>query len=67
MPNVITLEFNSKELFLIQEMMREAQANPFHPGDYQGDEVYALIKKITEALNSTYYRSVKHEIRKNTT
>lgn len=54
MPNVVTLEFNSEELFLIQEMMREAQANPFHPGDYQDNKVYALIEKITEALNSTY-------------
>lgn len=50
----ITLELNSSELFLIREMMSEAQANPYHPGDYQDEKTERLIRKITNALNESY-------------
>jgi len=49
-----TLTFTSSELFLIQEMMREARANPFHPGDYQDKETEELIERIVDALNESY-------------
>ena len=49
-----TLTFTSDELFYIQEMMREAQANPFRPGDYQSKEINELIKRIINALNESY-------------
>lgn len=49
-----TLTFTSSELFTIQEMMREAQANPFHPGDYQDEKTERLIKRIVDALNNSY-------------
>ena len=46
-----TLTFTSDELFLIQEMMREAKANPYHPGDYQDKDTEALIDRIVDALD----------------
>lgn len=49
-----TLTFTSRELFLIQEMMREAQARPFRPGDYQDEKTEELIERIVEALNKSY-------------
>ena len=49
-----TLTFTSSELFLIQEMMSEAKANPFHPGDYQDEETKELIERIVDALNESY-------------
>lgn len=49
-----TLTFTSDELFTIQEMMREARANPLNPGDYQDEEVEKLIDRITDALNESY-------------
>ena len=49
-----TLTFTSSELFLIQEMMREAQANPFHSGDYQDEKTEKLIEQIIDALNESY-------------
>ena len=49
-----TLTFTSRELFLIQEMMTEAKANPFHPGDYQDEEAEELIGRIIDALNESY-------------
>lgn len=49
-----TLTFSSDELFTIQEMMREAKANPFHPGDYQDKKTEALIDRITNALDESY-------------
>lgn len=49
-----TLTFTSSELFLIQEMMREAKANPFHPGDYQDEKTEELIRRIKDALIKSY-------------
>lgn len=49
-----TLTFTSRELFLIQEMMQEAKANPVHPGDYQDEETEELIERISNALNESY-------------
>jgi hypothetical protein len=48
------LTFTSSELFKIQEMMREAQANPFHAGDYQDEETEELIRRIKDALETCY-------------
>ena len=49
-----TLTFSSSELFKIQEMMREARANPFRSGDYQDEETAKLIHRIIEALDNSY-------------
>jgi len=49
-----TMTFTSDELFTIQEMMREAKENPFHPGDYQDEETEKLIERITDALDKSY-------------
>ena len=40
-----TLTFTTSELFLIQEMMSEAKANTFDPGDYQDEETEELIER----------------------
>ena len=57
-----TLTFTSNELFYIQEMMREAQANPFKPGDYQSKEIDELIKRITDALDESYEITFSHKL-----
>ena len=49
-----TLTFTSSELFTIMEMMNEARANPFHPGDYQDEKTVELIYRIKEALDKSY-------------
>ena len=49
-----TLTFTSSELFTIMEMMNEARANPFRPGDYQDEKTAELIHRITEALDKSY-------------
>ena len=49
-----TLTFTQSELFLIQEMMNEAKANPFNPGDYQDKETEELIERIIDAINKSF-------------